>query len=87
MARVDRHFTTDFDFAAATDHAFENDVVAVRVDIQGIANAHWLNQETQLGREFFTHAFDARHQLAAGFCVDQGNQAIANFQAHQVHLV
>ena len=87
MTRIDRQLTADFDFALATHHAFEHDVVSVWVDVQVITDTHGLNQEAQLGRQFFTHAFDAGHQLAASFSVDQGNQAVTNFQTNQVDLV
>ena len=82
MTRIDRQLTADFDFALATHHAFEHDVVSVWVDVQVITDTHGLNQEAQLGRQFFTHAFDAGHQLAASFSVDQGNQAVTNFQTN-----
>ena len=56
---VDRQFATDFDFAFATHHAFEHDVVRVWVDIEVVADTHGLDEEAQLGREFLAHAFDA----------------------------
>ena len=87
LAGVDGHFAAHFDLATAPDHAFEHDVVAVGVNAQGVADAHRLDQKAQFGREFLAHALDARHQLAACIGIDQGNQAVANFQAHQVHLV
>ena len=62
-------------------------MVAVGVDAQGIANTHRLDQETQFGRQFFAHAFDARHELPARLGIDQRNQAVTDFQAHQIHLV
>ena len=87
LARVDRQFTTDFDLTFAPGDALEHNVIRIGVDIQGIANPHRLHQKAQLGREFFTHAFDAAHQLTTGFRIDQRNQAVANFQTNQIHLV
>ena len=87
LARVDGQLAAHLDLAFATHHALQDDVVGVGVDVQGIANAHRLNQKAQFGRQFFAHPFDAVHQLTAGVGVDQGNQAVANFQTNQIHLV
>ena len=87
LARVDRQFATHLDFAATTHHAVQNDVISVGLQIERIADAHRLHQKAQFRRELFAHAFDTRHQLAARLDVDQGNQAIADFKADQVHLL
>ena len=46
-----------------------------------------MDQEAQFGREFFAHTFDAVHQLATGFGVDQRDEAIPDFHANQIHLL
>ena len=87
LAGIDRHFATDFDFAAPAHHTFEHDVVAVRVDAQSIADTHRLDQKAQFGRQFFAYTFHACHQLAARLGIDQRYQSVTDFQAYQVHLV
>ena len=87
LAGVDGHFTADLDFAFAANHAFEHNMVRIRVNVQRVANTHRLNQKAKFHGQFFTHALDARHQLTAGLRVDQRDQAVADFQADQVHLV
>ena len=62
-------------------------MVSVRVNVQGVADAHGLNQKAQLDGEFFAHALDARHQLTACVGVDQRDQAIANLQPNQIDLI
>ena len=87
LTGIDGQFATHFDFAFATHHALEHDVVGIRIDVQVVANTHGLDQKAQLGGQFFTYPFDAAHEFAACFRVDQGDQAIANFQTNQIYLV
>ena len=86
LARVDGEFAPNHDVAFAAHRAIEHDVVGVGVEAQGVADAHGLDQEAQFCREFFAHTFDAVHQLAAGFGVDQGDEAVADFHANEVDL-
>ena len=87
FAGIDGQLTAHFDFTTTTHHPVQNDVVSVGLQIQRIANSHGLHQKTQLRRQLFPHPFDAGHQLPTRLHVDQGNQAIANFQTDQVHLL
>ena len=87
LTRIDGQLFAHFDLTLAAHYALEHDVISIGIDGQGIANANGLNQESQLGRQFFAHTFDAVHQLTAGVGVDQWNQAIANFKANQIDLI
>ena len=87
LTRIDRQFAAALDIAFAAHHAIEHDVINIRIKVERIANANWLNQETQFGRQFFTNAFDARHQLATGLGVHQWDQAIADFKTDQIDLI
>ena len=87
MTRVDGQLFTDSNLALTANHAFQHNVISIWIDIERIANSNRLNQKAQFSRQFFTHTLDAVHQLTAGFRVDQGNQAVANFKANQVHLI
>ena len=87
LARVDGQITAHFDIALAPDNAFENNAIRIRIDVEVIANANGLDQKAQFGRQFLSDTFDSTHELATGFRVHQGNEAVADIEANQVDLV
>ena len=87
LTRVDGQFFAHSDLTLAANHTLQHNVIRIRIDGQGVANAHGLNQKAQLSRQFFAYTLHAVHQLTACFGVHQGNQAVANFKANQIHLI
>ena len=73
--------------ASATHHTVQYDVIHVGIQIQRVANTNGLYQKAQFSREFFTNALDSWHELPTRFGVNQGDQAVANLQANQIHLI
>ena len=84
-ARVDRQFAVRMDDALADRHAGEVDAIGVRAELEVVADVHGRHEEAELLRELAAHAADARQQVAALRRVDQRHQAIAHFEAEQVH--
>jgi hypothetical protein len=84
VARIDGEKLAGAHLTAADFHALQRDAVAVRIDLEVVADVHGRRQEADLAREFLADALDASHQFAVGGAVDQRNQAIADFEPQRV---
>ncbi len=83
-ARVDGEVHAGKDFAAADLHALQRDAVAVRAQLQVVADVHGRRQEADVRREFLAQPVDAPQQLAVLAAVHQRDQAIAHLEAERV---
>ena len=63
----------------------EPDAIAVGPQIEVVADVHRRHEEAELLRELAAHAADARQQVAALGAIDQRHEAIAHFEADEVH--
>ncbi len=83
-ARIDGHLALRIDLTFAHRHAAEVDAIAIRAEIQVVADVHGRHEEAEILRKLAAHAADAREQVAVLVLVHQRHEAIADFEAEQV---
>ena len=82
-AGIDREIALDLNLAFADRHAEDRDAVAVRLQLEVVADVHRLHQEAELLRELAAHGLDAREQGPGLVAVDERDQAIADLEAER----
>ena len=83
-AGVDREIALDLDLALADRHPENRDAVAVRLQLEVVADVHGLDEEAELLGQLAAHGLDARQQRPGLIAVDERDQAIADLEADQV---
>src|SRR6202042_2531293 len=83
--RVDRELAIRIDDALTDRHAAQVDSVNVRRQIEVVADVDGRHEEAEVLRELATHATYAGEEVAALTLVDEWHEAVADFQADEIH--
>ena len=83
-AGIDREIAVDLNLPFADRHAEDRDAIAVRLQLEVVADVHRLNEEPELLRQLAAHGLDAREQGPGLVAVDERDQAIADLETDEV---